>query len=331
MFQGEPENVIRCPASAGRRFVFAMMVIALLGLITASAVLQNSEFAWGALLPGVIVFALLFSRPANLNARMTDSGIEFEESDRTILYSDIQGLLLAGACQDPSGKLRSGSVTIFHKNGSEVFPKSIQPDPETLYSQLLSLIDLPDGPPQSDTLKTFYSQQVAMFGSEQVWAFNPREFIVPRDVSGVMKIMWAALVVVGISWMIHSGSRPDLTYWLPLGIGLLIVSFIGFLACFARNSSASFGIPNWKQSGIVISPGGIAMVQGTHKGVLKWEELRNVHFGKQRFVSGHQIRNIRAIQMQVAGAEIPVADIYDRPLAIIHEQIVGYWKEPEGS
>lgn len=35
------------------------------------------------------------------------------------------------------------------------------------------------------------------------------------------------------------------------------------------------------------------------------------------------------LRLRVAGAELIVADIYDRPLSIIHRQLLHYWRGPE--
>ena len=87
-------------------------------------------------------------------------------------------------------------------------------------------------------------------------------------------------------------------------------------------------IPNWKKSALVISPGGMAMVQGDMTGQLRWDELRDIRFRPKPTFLGLQSAGagMLGIHLVVAGATIVVLDLYDRPLEMIHEQLRAYWE-----
>jgi hypothetical protein len=65
---------------------------------------------------------------------------------------------------------------------------------------------------------------------------------------------------------------------------------------------------------------GLALAQGDLVGELRWAELRSV---KLRNSSAPRHRRI---ELSVEGAQIHIRDIYDGPLAEIHQQIDDYWR-----
>jgi hypothetical protein len=99
--------------------------------------------------------------------------------------------------------------------------------------------------------------------------------------------------------------------------GLLAVGF-GFATGGPR-------IRNWRESGLVICPEGLALVRGDMRGELRWDELRDVCYRQKPgfFSPGSQLKGIHLV---VAGATITIADLYDRPLDVIHERLLAGWK-----
>src|SRR5207244_983224 len=67
-------------------------------------------------------------------------------------------------------------------------------------------------------------------------------------------------------------------------------------------------------------------------GELRWEEVRSVKVSKSsggwQFVWWHHEVNqsVPGIVLKVAGATIVIADIYDRPIALIYQNICHYWR-----
>jgi len=71
----------------------------------------------------------------------------------------------------------------------------------------------------------------------------------------------------------------------------------------------------------VISPVGIAMIQGEMKGKLRWDEIRKVV--PPRTAKGVQVQAaMQGLQLHVDGSTIVVLDIYNVPLSEIEQRIV---------
>jgi len=87
-------------------------------------------------------------------------------------------------------------------------------------------------------------------------------------------------------------------------------------------------IRNWHQASLVICPVGLAMVQGDMEGELRWNEVLNVEL-RSRAQGFHLTSETTrpGIVLSVEGARIVIADIYDRPLQDVYENILHYWRE----
>ena len=86
-------------------------------------------------------------------------------------------------------------------------------------------------------------------------------------------------------------------------------------------------LPNkFGAASIVISPLGLAMVQGDLRGEIRWEEITKIktaHTSLKSFqVSSNS--NRAPVTLYVEGAEIPIWDIYDRPVTLLLEIIETY-------
>lgn len=83
---------------------------------------------------------------------------------------------------------------------------------------------------------------------------------------------------------------------------------------------------------MVISPSGIALVQGDVKGHLRWDELQAVQTPRNTkgFVRGiHEGHG--SIHLVVPGATINVLDVYDRPLPLICSVMQRYWRPQQAT
>ena len=80
---------------------------------------------------------------------------------------------------------------------------------------------------------------------------------------------------------------------------------------------------NWKNASVVIGPHGMAMVQGDIQGEVRWPELLEIRFNTKplAFSLGSQ-SGFPGILLRVKGADIVIADIYDRPLHVIYNHIL---------
>ena len=88
-------------------------------------------------------------------------------------------------------------------------------------------------------------------------------------------------------------------------------------------------IKDWRASSLVLTPVGLAMIQGDLTGELTWDQIRSVklRLKPRRFqIIGDTTMGLQGIILNVEAAVILIADLYDRPIESIHERILGYWK-----
>jgi hypothetical protein len=138
----------------------------------------------------------------------------------------------------------------------------------------------------------------------------------------------------GILWCLIYAAVPsrlaarEYEPWLVFGILLSIFSALGLLLLYLSQKSDKAIGRSLEKSELVISPTGIAVKQGDLQGHLRWGELLDIRFptrGRSSFVFTSEER-LGGIHLVIAGAKIRIADVYDRPIALIYRLIRGYWK-----
>ncbi len=128
--------------------------------------------------------------------------------------------------------------------------------------------------------------------------------------------------------MIVAAAGKDFFPWLPVGIVLAVFGGLFYLLFRLPATATGVRIKNWRQASLVISPVGLAMVQGDVQGELRWNEVQNVQLrGRAKGIHVTSETTKPGIVLSVEGAKILIADIYDQPLATIHEKILEYWRE----
>jgi hypothetical protein len=128
--------------------------------------------------------------------------------------------------------------------------------------------------------------------------------------------------------MIVAAAGKEFFGWLPVGILLAAFGGIFSLVFWRLGTATRVRIKNWRKASLVISPVGLAMVQGDVQGELRWNEVQNVRLrGRAKGIHVTSETTMPGIVLSVEGAKILIADIYDRPLAAIYENILKYWRE----
>jgi hypothetical protein len=179
-------------------------------------------------------------------------------------------------------------------------------------------------------LLDYLERAESVYGADRVWSYTAVQQKRPALSYRRTRAVCLAIVITGFAWIGVGVVRPQEPAWIPLGILSALFGGIFFLATFSTIDVSAGGIKNWRSSSLVITPGGFAMVQGDVQGIVKWDELLDVRLGNppKAFRLSHSAAP-RGISVRVAGAAIVIADIYDRPLAIIHQRIVANWR-PSG-
>jgi hypothetical protein len=117
-----------------------------------------------------------------------------------------------------------------------------------------------------------------------------------------------------------------------IGFGMLFL-FVGFLFALIYSRAGNRGRPsNWRESCLVVSPGGIALLQGRLRGKMRWAELRAVEFpAKPRLALASSGSARSGIGLLVEGAYLIVGDYYVRPLPLVFASLRAYWGGQDGN
>jgi hypothetical protein len=130
-------------------------------------------------------------------------------------------------------------------------------------------------------------------------------------------------MLTGVAWSAIGFSDFVDTGWGAAGILCILLGAALYASSLAEIQPAGLTTKNWKDASLVIGPQGMAMVQGDIQGEVRWPEVLEIRFpAKPRgFLFAYQ-NALPGILLRVKGANILIADIYDRPLYVIHNRIL---------
>lgn len=172
-------------------------------------------------------------------------------------------------------------------------------------------------------LAPFVIDQRQKFGEDRVFTFLPTT---PPDLPSRRVLLGAiAAVLVGIAsmtiWAAQAkrGDDPAMLMCPIIGVGLFVLTMV--VVSVARGMRSP-------SDGIVISPVGLALSRSGLVGLLPWSELREIKFGNASTDQRSLAVSIGspALRLKVDGAEIPIFNVYDRPLGTIERIIRLYWR-----
>jgi hypothetical protein len=314
---------------SGLGWVFVWVILGVAALVPA-AITQNVHLAVLAILPFVLAFAAWFAIEPPVRFEVTKEGLSFETPETVFVrYGDIEGLTSHNASRD-----HQFAMQVYHPDGVVRIPASIDIPSWDLREYLVERMPHGSAPDPDDVpgaLRGFVAEQVAKFGAEKVYVHRARRHPPARTHARTVAYL-LGFAVAGILWAVAGGvlgnvldkkAADPAKGWLIGGIVLSIPAFL--LALLFSRQHRSGRVKNWRESCIVISPGGIALAQGSLKGKMRWGELRAVEYPARPRFGLTAAGAARGIGLLVEGAYLIIADYYDRPLFLIYEQIDGYW------
>jgi hypothetical protein len=306
--------------------IFWVLLAVLLDAL--AAVKDNVHLAVSSLLPWLVAVFLWRIRQRRFSVRFTDTALQVDEPSLTIPYASLQGLL---APRRPANPFKAGPrsylIQVIHSDGVLCIPGRLNLPSDEVFSFLYHRFSPSGSRAVPSTLADFLRDRERRFHPEQVWTYRTRTHLGQNKRHPQLRAFFLALIVAAGFWLLWGIVQRE-EGWIVCG-GLYLffgVLFSLFLWLIGRRSFA--GIPNWRQSGLVIAPDGLALVQGDLVGELRWDEVRDVTLGKASSAFSFTIsfQPIRGIVLKVAGAVIVIADIYDRPIALIYQNIHHYWR-----
>src|SRR6266851_7894869 len=297
---------------ARRPFPQATVILFLLALALAalSPVLGTVHWAVAAVLPFVWGIALWVFREPPFSGQFTETGLELVAPPLTIPYEKIEGLWAKGRTGNPTRRSRRPfPMQIAHEGGILYIPANLNVPSEDVYQFLYSRFSPGGSRDVNSQLARYLAVEEAAFGSEQVWSFRARRHLARPFGARKFRAFSLAILLSAVLWLGLGFGVNKLEGWIAGGFIGLFSGLVMLLGSFIVTQSGPNRIKRWQQSSLIISPGGMAMVQGETKGEMAWDELLDVKWKgikNQAFTSDSDPPGIVLV---FEGAKISIADI----------------------
>jgi hypothetical protein len=307
--------------------VFFLLSAAFIGI---ACLARSSHAAIFAILPIALGIAAVVTSGTHLAFEITNEGLAFEEPDLGLVrYTELRGVTApVSRTRNPGDDF---AIQLYHTAGVVRIPSGHAVSARDLYDFLverLPPLDPADPDRSPSSLRSFIAQQIDLFGAEKVFVYHARPF--PPLSSHSRKLGYAvAVICAAVAWclvgiVLEATKSGDGAVWGGFGC---LTSFVALLFAFSFSRGHSAGRPsNWRDACVVVSPGGIAIVQGKLRGKMRWDELRSIDYpAKPRFgISTHGGAR-SGLGLLTDGAYFIIGDLYVRPLADIRRVLHQYW------
>ncbi len=305
--------------------VVVMTVISVCFLI-AGLVINTPMFIFLSLLffGPVPLFLLTRKRPVKIN--VTGEGLEVEHPYQLIPWNSLQTVRRVSGKQNPKATQKHQDVEILHEEGQVYINSPAAPPTETLFTSMMEKFSASGSREVPESLTSYLHDKEGAFGPEMVFSFTARKHLGTsrRSIYYCLAggIVLGLVVALILAETVPSLQGPNVREQLMgvTGIAFIFAILLFLLGVSSQSNTANRPIKKWKQAGLVISPAGLALSQGTMEGELKWADITKVTFQK---------RAADGILIDVTGAQIKILDLYDRPLFLIYQHIMKYWRNEE--
>jgi hypothetical protein len=291
-----------------------------LGLIALGFVLSTLALSVGGSgAPVFVVFAspglaLLHSRRPRFLMRLTPTALEIAHPPLTVPYDSIMAVV---PHEGGRSTLKGPGflIEVIHHGGHLQIPATVNVPSEGLYNFLRSVA------PESvrnhclvpSALAAFRDDQVKQFGAERVWCCSGRDPV--QGGSARRRALGGSALFAGLFWLATDG-------WIVLGLAGIMAG----LALFVLEARGQRSPWESAKTGLVIGPLGLALQQGELSGQLAWQQILGVTLHERTPTGELRLSAAgRGIMLKVEGATLVIADVYDRRLVEIHQQIVRNW------
>jgi hypothetical protein len=306
---------------------------------------RDSTWTVIAILPAMVGGMVLLGRPRPFHAELTDHEFVVHSGGMSMQFREITRLSFVGSGRHPD----SGFVDVFCGTSVVRVPERTLPSPVEFYRFFASRLAIPVSASLHDSVAGYFQAQTQTFGIERVWAHVARQVVQgKRSRTGAFASL--GMLLAAAAWCVAGAvlNRPEwffaafflvlasLFVWLLTGgrksgpftpgsdIPVLILALLlgpfWFLVFAVNRASVDRRAKRFSNSGLAISPAGLALAQADIIGHLRWAELKKI-----RLATG-SLFSRPTLNLYVEGAVIQILDIYDSPISTIHEQIDQYWK-----
>jgi hypothetical protein len=301
--------------------VFWLLVA--LAFASAAVVTRNIHFAIGSLLPFSLALAYFLIRPWRFEAQITTEGLEIARPRLSLAFEAIEAVLMVGK----PGRAQA-ALQIFHAGGLVRIPARLNLRSDELHAFLLDQMLPSVSRPLPEELAKYCAIQEDRYGTQRVFAYRARRYSIVPGRHWKALATFTGFALGGLAYLVAGICLgPASMPWFGAGIAMAVIFglfAVGFLVARPKPRTAIV-----RDAALVVCPRGLAMVQGDMRGELSWHEVKKIRLGRTRgfFDSSVFATALQGIHLDVGGATVTIADLYDKPLSLIHEQIKAYWQE----
>jgi hypothetical protein len=245
-------------------------------LLLAAIVLAGTSFVTRdihvavAILPALMGISMLTSRQSHESVEFLEHGLVFDDGTE-ISYADIFSLTDTGMSRSPDEVLKGRWIGLSTPEGHVVIRASSQSENCNMYRFLYGQLKTCGSRDVSQKLRSFLETQIETFGDERVHSFVARPKQSDRKTVRAKIVPWLAAIVTGLIWLVLSEMHKVPPAFAGWGIGLMIASPIVTLLIIAGSNSDQWSKVDRATACLVISPGGIGLVQGHLSGTMHWD------------------------------------------------------------
>jgi hypothetical protein len=274
---------------------------------------SNVHWAMGAVAPLVLALVFWFRRPRRVQMLVDARGLFLLHGGGFIPYESVSEITVNGGAWSPQAapSLRSALVVHHHNDERLTIPSMMNVSAAEFHEHLKAKMPAPPERPCPPALADYVAEKSAKFGREKVEVVHARRRFYTsaqwRNLRAVLlgiiltSAAWFVFAALGQAWL---GRRDDLEMWMVAAFVGLIAAFPFWILASLRATASSKTRKAASGACVVLTPAGMAMVQGDLQGALRWDEITKV-----AHVPGGSV-----LGLLVRGGKLDVLDVYDRSL-----------------
>ncbi len=310
--------------------VWILCVLAVV-LVALSFAINSIHPAIAAVFPAILAILLSLGQKSGFYADFTSESLNVDQPRIAIRYAEILGLVAPKRPGDPetSGP-KHYPIEVIYPGGVLSIPAHLNVPSDEVYRFLYSHIREQQSQHVHRKLRDHLDKEIGVFGPQKVFVYHGRE---EQGSAGSFfaVIAWmVAMTISGLVWVTVEATmnRKDMKFWQAFGwfffgFGLLFWLIMWLVS---RQYKVGNSIKNPSESSLIISPRGLALVQGDLEGVMEWEELKDVKYNSKPAPAAQGKPAGHGVRLHFGDIDIWIADIYDCPVWMIYQRILDYWQ-----
>ncbi len=175
-------------------------------------------------------------------------------------------------------------------------------------------------------MEAFVQEQIGLFSADKVSIYRARSITSHKLIGRRLSrgLAWSYSFLVASPVLIALGVVNQGKWVAVSGFGVisLLVGMLLWLVFKPKPQAEQAAVPfKLRDSCLVLSPAGVALIQGDLRGTLAWEEVLGVNLIEQH--RSFFISSLAAgLALKVRGADVMILSIYDSPLGVIEAEVL---------